>query len=119
MFANKNVDFHFHVYTFVSIFNIALTLQVAKMFARADKNGDFHLYVTRIHFQNRFNIAGSQDVFKSRLLLSCNTFTSVFYFTFNLQVAKMFARADKNGDGKLDKEEWHRVLNSAGCRTSM
>jgi len=21
--------------------------------------------------------------------------------------------------GKLDKEEWHRVLNSAGCRTSM
>ena len=37
----------------------------------------------------------------------------------NVQVAKMFARADKNGDGKLDKEEWHRVLNSAGCRTSM
>merc|ERR1719153_1056408 len=35
------------------------------------------------------------------------------------EVAKMFARADKNGDGKLDKEEWHRVLNSAGCRTSM
>ena len=31
----------------------------------------------------------------------------------------MFARADKNGDGKLSKEEWHRVLNSAGCRTSM
>ena len=47
MFANKNVDFHFHVHTSVSIFNIALTLQVAKMFARADEIEDFHHH---IHF---------------------------------------------------------------------
>jgi len=35
------------------------------------------------------------------------------------KVARMFARADKNGDGKLSKEEWYRVLNSSGCRTTM
>ena len=35
------------------------------------------------------------------------------------QVARMFGRADKDGDGKLTKEEWHRVLNSSGCKTSM
>ena len=31
----------------------------------------------------------------------------------------MFARADRDGDGKLSKEEWFRVLNSSGCQTSM
>ena len=99
MFANKNVDFHFHVYTSVSIFNIALTLQVAKMFARADKNGDFHFHV--YIFLSIFNPVLTlqvADVCKSRLSLSCATFTSVFSFTYTFQVAKMFARADKNGD---------------------
>ena len=31
----------------------------------------------------------------------------------------MFDKADKDGDGKLTKEEWHKVLNSSGCDTSM
>jgi hypothetical protein len=35
------------------------------------------------------------------------------------QIGKMFAKADKDGDGKLTPEEWHRVLNSSGCQTSM
>ena len=89
MFEDKHVDFHFYVYIFIFIFNNTFTLQVAKMFA--NKKVDFHVY----------------------------TSVSIFNITLTLQVAKMFARADKNGDGKLDKEEWHRVLNSAGCRTSM
>ena len=29
--------------------------------------------------------------------------------TIILQVRKYFNRADKNGDGKLTKEEWHQV----------
>merc|ERR1711936_561661 len=32
---------------------------------------------------------------------------------------RIFTRADKDGDGKLSKEEWFRVLNTAGCETSM
>merc|ERR1712059_29372 len=36
-----------------------------------------------------------------------------------LEVQKMFAKADKDGDGKLTPQEWHQVLNSSGCRTSM
>merc|ERR1711962_205709 len=35
------------------------------------------------------------------------------------EVQKMFAKADKDGDGKLTPQEWHRVLNSSGCQTSM
>merc|ERR1712156_6246 len=35
------------------------------------------------------------------------------------EIQKMFAKADKDGDGKLTPEEWHRVLNSSGCQTSM
>lgn len=31
----------------------------------------------------------------------------------------MFDKADKDGDGKLTKEEWYNVLNSSGCHTSM
>ena len=31
----------------------------------------------------------------------------------------MFAKADKNGDGKLTPEEWMSVLNSSGVPTSM
>ena len=31
----------------------------------------------------------------------------------------MFDKADRDGDGKLTKEEWYRVLNSSGCNTSM
>ena len=31
----------------------------------------------------------------------------------------MFQKADRDGDGKLSKEEWFRVLNSSGCQTSM
>jgi len=31
----------------------------------------------------------------------------------------MFTRADKDGSGTLTKEEWHHVLNSSGCKTSM
>ena len=31
----------------------------------------------------------------------------------------MFAKADRDGDGKLSKEEWFRVLNSTGYQTSM
>ena len=31
----------------------------------------------------------------------------------------MFDKADKDGDGKLTKEEWFNVLNSSGCDTSM
>ena len=36
-----------------------------------------------------------------------------------LQVKKMFQKADRDGDGKLSKEEWFRVLNSSGCQTTM
>ena len=35
------------------------------------------------------------------------------------QVRKMFDKADKDKDGKLTKEEWHKVLNDSGCKTSM
>merc|ERR1711962_1115152 len=35
------------------------------------------------------------------------------------EIQKMFQKADKDGDGKLTPEEWHRVLNSSGCQTSM
>ena len=31
----------------------------------------------------------------------------------------MFDKADKDGDGKLTKDEWFNVLNSSGCDTSM
>ena len=31
----------------------------------------------------------------------------------------MFDKADKDGDGKLTKDEWFTVLNSSGCETSM
>ena len=37
----------------------------------------------------------------------------------NCQIRKMFDKADRDGDGKLTKEEWHRVLNNSGCDTSM
>ena len=30
----------------------------------------------------------------------------------------MFTRADKDGDGKLTKEEWLSVLNSSGVPTT-
>ena len=32
---------------------------------------------------------------------------------------KYFNKADKNGDGKLTKEEWHQVLNQSGVPTSV
>ena len=35
------------------------------------------------------------------------------------KVRRMFTRADKDGNGTLTKEEWHHVLNSSGCKTSM
>merc|ERR1712106_1138922 len=35
------------------------------------------------------------------------------------EIKKMFDKADRDGDGKLTPEEWHRVLNSSGCQTSM
>ena len=35
------------------------------------------------------------------------------------QIRKMFDKADKDGDGKLTKDEWFNVLNSSGCETSM
>merc|ERR1719295_342339 len=35
------------------------------------------------------------------------------------EIKKMFDKADRDGDGKLTKEEWHKVLNSSGCQTSM
>ena len=35
------------------------------------------------------------------------------------QIKKMFVKADRDGDGKLSKEEWFRVLNSTGYPTSM
>merc|ERR1712013_709748 len=35
------------------------------------------------------------------------------------EIKKMFAKADRDGDGKLTKAEWHKVLNSSGCQTSM
>ena len=46
------------------------------------------------------------------------------YFTqehqeFLFQIRKMFDKADRDGDGKLTKEEWYKVLNSSGCNTSM
>ena len=40
-------------------------------------------------------------------------------FLMFLQVRKYFNRADKNGDGKLTKVEWHKVLNSSGVPTTM
>jgi len=36
-----------------------------------------------------------------------------------IEVRKYFNRADKNGDGKLTKEEWHQVLNQSGVPTPM
>ena len=36
-----------------------------------------------------------------------------------IEVRKYFNKADKNGDGKLTKEEWHQVLNQSGVPTSM
>jgi len=35
------------------------------------------------------------------------------------EIRKMFDKADKDGDGKLTKDEWFNVLNSSGCETSM
>ena len=35
-----------------------------------------------------------------------------------MQVRRMFTRADKDGDGKLTKEEWLSVLNSSGVPTT-
>lgn len=35
------------------------------------------------------------------------------------EIKKMFIKADRDGDGKLSKEEWFRVLNSTGYQTSM
>lgn len=35
-----------------------------------------------------------------------------------IEVRKYFNKADKNGDGKLTKEEWHQVLNQSGVPTS-
>jgi len=35
------------------------------------------------------------------------------------EIRRMFNRADKDGSGSLTKEEWHSVLNSSGCKTSM
>merc|ERR1712110_35217 len=35
------------------------------------------------------------------------------------EIRKMFDKADKDGDGKLTKDEWFTVLNSSGCETSM
>ena len=37
----------------------------------------------------------------------------------SFQVRKYFNKADKNGDGKLTKEEWHQVLNQSGVPTSV
>ena len=34
------------------------------------------------------------------------------------QIRRYFDKADKNKDGKLTKEEWHRVLNSSGVPTT-
>merc|ERR1719447_2214020 len=34
------------------------------------------------------------------------------------EIRRYFDKADKNKDGKLSKEEWHRVLNSSGVPTS-
>ena len=34
-------------------------------------------------------------------------------------IEEMFQFADKDGDGKLTKEEWYNVLNSSGCDTTM
>lgn len=35
------------------------------------------------------------------------------------QIRKMFDKADKDKNGKLTKEEWHKILNASGCKTSM
>merc|ERR1711884_889069 len=35
------------------------------------------------------------------------------------EIRKMFDKADKDGDGKLTKDEWFNVLNSSGCDTSL
>lgn len=35
------------------------------------------------------------------------------------EVRRYFTKADKDGDGKLTKEEWFRVLNSSGVPTTM
>ena len=35
-----------------------------------------------------------------------------------LQIRRYFDRADKNKDGKLSQEEWHRILNASGVPTS-
>ena len=31
----------------------------------------------------------------------------------------MFKKADRDGDGKLTKDDWFRVLNSSGCPATM
>merc|ERR1712013_9969 len=36
-----------------------------------------------------------------------------------MEVRKYFNKADKNGDGKLTKEEWHKVLNNSGVPTTI
>ena len=48
----------------------------------------------------------------------CNCDLSV-HSALILQIKKMFVKADRDGDGKLSKEEWFRVLNSTGYPTSM
>jgi len=35
------------------------------------------------------------------------------------EIRRYFEKGDKNKDGKLTKEEWYNVLNSAGVKTSM
>ena len=47
------------------------------------------------------------------------TFESNIRFSFLFQIRKMFDKADRDGDGKLTKEEWYKILNSSGCNTSM
>ena len=49
-------------------------------------------------------------------MLCCNC---DFVSALILQIKKMFVKADRDGDGKLSKEEWFRVLNSTGYPTSM
>jgi len=34
------------------------------------------------------------------------------------EIRRYFDRADKNKDGKLSQDEWHRILNASGVPTS-